>query len=228
MLLADDHAPTRDDIRRALEQDARFEVCAMVGDAAGAVAAAVRERPDLCVLDIAMPGGGIAATWEISARLPQTKIVMLTVSSDDSDLFASLRAGASSYLVKNIDPRRLPEALHDVCEGRAAIPRELVARMVEEFKSAEPRRRTLSTDTKPAARLTSREWQILELLGQGLATNQIAFRLVLSRSAVRAHISSILRKLEVSDREGAVAAFRAARKAEREKGREGAKGAKGA
>ncbi|HSL63620.1 MAG TPA: response regulator transcription factor, partial [Gaiellaceae bacterium] len=100
VLLADDHPPTREDIRRTLESDGRFEVCAVAADAAGAVDAATRERPDLCVLDIRMPGNGIAAAWEITARLPETKVVMLTVSRDDDDLLAALRAGASGYLLK--------------------------------------------------------------------------------------------------------------------------------
>ena len=116
VLLADDHVPTRHDIRRALEADSRFVVCAEAGDAPAAIEAAVRETPDICVLDVRMPGSGVAAAWEISSRLPQTKIVMLTVSSDDTDLFASLRAGASGYLLKDMDPatasgraRRRPE-----------------------------------------------------------------------------------------------------------------------
>ena len=86
MLIADDHAPTRDDVRRAVESEQGFEVCASAADAAEAVQAAVRERPDVCLLDIRMPGGGLAAAWEIAARLPQAKIVMLTVSDEDSDL----------------------------------------------------------------------------------------------------------------------------------------------
>ena len=84
VLLADDHVPTRHDIRRALESDSRFVVCAEAGDAPAAIEAAVRETPDICVLDVRMPGSGVAAAWEISSRLPQTKIVMLTVSSDDT------------------------------------------------------------------------------------------------------------------------------------------------
>jgi DNA-binding NarL/FixJ family response regulator len=210
VLLADDHAPTRDDIRRILERDARFEVCAAVADAAAAVETAVRERPDICLLDVRMPGGGIAATWEISARLPLTKIVMLTVSSEDSDLFAALRSGAAGYLLKNLDPRQLPDALHDVWEGKAAIPPELVARMVDQFRSPDPRRRAVAADGELEARLTSREWQVLELLARDLSTQQIARRLVLSQSAVRAHISAIVRKLDVPDRDAAVARFREA------------------
>ena len=94
VLLADDHVPTRDDIRRALEADERFVVCAEAGDAPVAIEAAVRESPDLCVLDVRMPGGGVAAAWEISTRLPATRIVMLTVSSDDA--FRNAAAADSS------------------------------------------------------------------------------------------------------------------------------------
>ena len=200
--------PTREDLRIALEADPRFLVCAEAADAAAAVEAAVREQPDLCLLDIRMPGGGVAATWEISARLPETKIVMLTASEEELDLLAALRAGAASYLVKTIDPRRLPHALHDVVHGRAAIPRDLVAAMVEHFRSPESRRRALRGN-EFTERLTSREWEVLGLLSQGLSTAQIARRLTLSTSAVRAHIAAVVRKLGVGDRDAAVALFRA-------------------
>ena len=208
VLIADDHVPTREDIRLALEADPRFLVCAEAADAAAAVEAAVREQPDVCVLDIQMPGGGVAATWEISARLPETKIVMLTASEEESDLLAALRAGAASYLVKTIDPRRLPHALHDVVQGRAAIPRGLVATMVEHFRGPESRRRALRGN-ELTERLTSREWEVLGLLSQGLSTAQIARRLTLSQSAVRAHIAAVVKKLGVADRNAAVALFRA-------------------
>src|SRR5215469_9576403 len=94
VLIADDHPPTRQDVREALENDERFSVCAAVADAPEAVRAAVREQPDVCLLDVRMPGSGLAAAWEIAARLPRTKIVMLTVSEGENDLFAALRAGA--------------------------------------------------------------------------------------------------------------------------------------
>ncbi len=110
----------------------------MASNASEAVDAATRERPDLCLLDIRMPGSGIAAAWEITARLPETKVVMLTVSRDDDDLFAALRAGASGYLLKDTDPARLAHALDDVLAGEAAIPRSLVARLAEEFRERGP------------------------------------------------------------------------------------------
>lgn len=206
VLIADDHPPTRDDVRRALERDGRFDICASVADAAEAVQAAVRERPDVCLLDIRMPGSGLAAAWEISARLPQAKIVMLTVSDEDTDLFAGLRAGADGYLLKTMNLRRLPDALAGVCSGEAAMQRTLVARVLERFHGREPRWRHLAPGC-PEARLTSREWEVLELLAQGRSTAEIASRLVLSASAVRVHIASIVRKLDVADRAAAAELF---------------------
>lgn len=208
VLIADDHAPTRDDVRRALERDVRFDICASVADAAEAIQAAVRERPDICLLDIRMPGNGVAAAWEIAARLPQTKIVMLTVSEDDADLFAALRAGADGYLLKTMNLQRLPDALDGVQSGELAMPVALVARLLEHFRGHEPRRRQLVTDDSFGGRLTSREWEILELLAQGLSTSGIARKLVLSASAVRVHIAAIVRKLGVPDRAAAIDLFR--------------------
>jgi DNA-binding NarL/FixJ family response regulator len=206
VLIADDHAPTRADVREALESDPRFEVCAIVADAAAAVDAAIRERPDLCVLDIKMPGNGIAAVWEITARLPETKVVMLTVSRDDDHLFAALRAGASGYLLKDTDPARLPHALADVLAGETAIPRSLVVRLLGEFRDRGPRRRSILQDDA-ATQLTSREWQVLELLRQELTTAEIARKLVVSQATVRSHVAAVLRKLRVPDRESAVRLF---------------------
>lgn len=208
MLIADDHAPTRDDVRRALDSDPRFRVCAIAADAAAAVCATVRERPDICLLDVRMPGCGLAAAWEIAARLPQAKIVMLTVSDEDTDLFGALRAGAVGYLLKTMSFARLPDALHGVSSGEAAMPRKLVAHVLETFHGREPRWRQLVAGTGPEQRLTSREWEILELLAQGQSTTDIARKLILSNSAVRVHIASIVHKLEVPDRRAAARLFR--------------------
>jgi DNA-binding NarL/FixJ family response regulator len=207
VLIADDHAPTREDVRRALEGDERFSICAVVADAVEAVQAALRERPDVCLLDIWMPGSGLAAVWEIESRLPQVKIVMLTVSEEDTDIFAALRAGAHGYLLKTMNLKRLPDALHGVCFGEAAMPRALVTRVLEQFHERGPRWRSLAA-AETGERLTSREWEVLELLAQRRSTAEIAQRLVLSASAVRAHITSIVRKLAVADRAAAAELFR--------------------
>jgi DNA-binding NarL/FixJ family response regulator len=210
VLIADDHAATREDVRFALEQDERFVVCAEAADAPDAIAAAVRERPDVCLLDVNMPGWGVAAAWEIHARLPQTHVVMLTVSREDGDLFAALRAGATGYLLKTMDPRRLPRALSSVLDGEVALPRELVGQVVQEFRDRGARRRE-PVAAGPEAKLTSREWEILDLVRRGLTTAQIARRLVLSPITVRTHINTILKKLEIGDREELVRRYRAPR-----------------
>jgi DNA-binding NarL/FixJ family response regulator len=199
VVVADDHGPTREEIVFALEHDGSFQVCAQASDAAGAVAATVRERPDICLLDINMPGNGIGAAREITARVPETKVVMLTVSDQDVDLFGALRAGASGYLLKDTHPRRLPRALEGVLLGEVSLSGALVGRLVQEFRDPQVmRRQTLSdNDGEP---LTSREWQIVDLLGQRFTTAQIADRLVLSPVTVRTHVSAAMRKLGVADR----------------------------
>jgi DNA-binding NarL/FixJ family response regulator len=208
VLIADDHAPSREDIRQALERNERFSVSASVADAAGAIQAAVRERPDVCLLDIRMPGDGLAAAWEIAARLPQAKIVMLTVSDDEVDLFAALRAGAHGYLLKTMNLQRLPDALEGVLSGEAAVPRSLVAHVLEQFRGHEPRWRRPIAGRGPGQRLTSREWEVLALLAQQQSTSDIARRLMLSTVAVRVHIAAIVRKLGVPNRAAAIDLFR--------------------
>ena len=197
-VIADDHAPTRAGVRDALAAGG----IAVVGEGAtadAAVEAARRERPDVCLLDIHMPGGGIAAAGRITEELPGTRVVMLSVSRDDADVFAALKAGASGYLLKDMDPERLPAALRGVLAGEAALPRTLVARVIEEFRGAE--RRPLPRFLKRrGVELTDREWQVLELLREELSTADIASRLGVSPVTVRRHVSAILAKLRVPDR----------------------------
>ncbi|MDQ3865852.1 MAG: response regulator transcription factor [Actinomycetota bacterium] len=207
VVLADDHAPTREDIRLTLESDGGFVVCAEASDAPGAVDAAVRERPDICLLDVAMPGGGVAAAWEITARLPKTKVVMLTISTEDRDLLSALKAGAAGYLLKDIDPAELPHELARVVDGDAALAPALVGRVITELRDRSARRRSAAADGREA-QLTSREWQILDLLRHGFSTSEIARRLVLSPVTVRTHANSIMKKLHVRDRDELVRHFR--------------------
>jgi DNA-binding NarL/FixJ family response regulator len=208
VLVADDHTPTREEVRRILENDGRFAVCATAANASEAVWAAIRQKPDVTLIDIRIPGSGLAAAWEITARLPRTKIVILTVSDEDRDLFAALRAGADGYLLKGMDLRRLPDELQGVCVGEAAMPRALVTRVLKEFHGREPRWRSPAQRESAGRRLTSREWEVLELLAQGRSTAKIADMLVLSSSAVRVHITSIVRKLKVANRDAAAELFR--------------------
>jgi DNA-binding NarL/FixJ family response regulator len=200
VVIADDHAPTRLGVRMALEE-AGFEVCGEAATAPAAVEAAVRERPDVALIDVHMPGNGIAAARQISALLPDTSIVVLTVSRDDEDLMDALQSGAKGYLLKDIDPRRLPLALQGVLDGEAALPRSLVAKLIDEFRHREE---TGVRPRGPLARLTSREWEVLDLMRQGRTTADIAQRLYVSPVTVRTHVSAILRKLQVPDREAAI------------------------
>jgi DNA-binding NarL/FixJ family response regulator len=202
VLIADDHPATRAGIRATLEANG-FDVCAEVADATAAIEAALRERPDICLLDIHMPGNGVAAAARISAELPDAAVVMLTVSRHDADVFDSLRAGAAGYLLKDTDPDRLPHALRGVLAGEAALPRTLVARVIDEFRER-GRRRKLPMVGNRGVELTSREWEVLDLMQQGLSTDQMAARLFVSPVTIRTHVSAILKKLKVVDRKAAV------------------------
>jgi DNA-binding NarL/FixJ family response regulator len=202
VLVADDHARVRALVRVALEATPDFVVCAEAADGPSAVEAAKREQPDACLLDINMPGNGIAAAAEIATSVPSTVIVMLTVSRQDSDLFDALRAGASGYLLKDSDSPGIVRALRQVMSGEASLPGSLVARLVEEFRDREHRRVPISEQR--AVRLTGREWDVLELMREGLSTAEMGQRLFVSPTTVRSHVSTILRKLKVQDREAAV------------------------
>jgi DNA-binding NarL/FixJ family response regulator len=200
VLLADDHDGVRMGTRMALEEGG-FVVCAEATDCEGAVLAARRERPDICLLDVMMPGGGIEAAAQISAELPDTAIVMLTVSEDEDHLFDAIRAGASGYLLKDMNPDRLPAALSGVLSGEAALPRRLTIRVLEEF--SERRRRRVPLPAGGRAELTAREWETIELLRAGHTTSAVAHRLGLRDVTVRRHISDAVRKLKVRDRKEA-------------------------
>lgn len=203
VLVADDHPAARAGIAYALTAGG-FDVCAMAEDAETAVSEAIRSTPDVCLLDVHMPGNGIAAAGRIAARLPETAVVMLSVSRNDADLFDSLRAGAAGYLLKDMDPERLPAAVEGVLKGEAALPRTLVAQLIEEFRER-GRRRRLPLVAGRGVELTSREWEVLELMRDGLATAEIAARLFVTPATVRSHVAGILRKLRVPDRKSALA-----------------------
>ena len=153
------------------------------------------------MIDVALPGGGIAAAWEMKGRLPRTTVVMLAAPGNDAQLFAAVRAGAVGYLPKDTNSSRLPHAVADALNGGVAIPRILMSRLVAEFRDESPRHRDVLENAAP---LTSREWQVLDLLRLRLSTAEIARRLFVSQATVRTHVASLLRKLGVADREAAV------------------------
>lgn len=204
VVIADDHAGIRSQVRAALESDGCV-VCAEGGSADEAIRSAIEHGPDVVLLDINMPGNGIHAAQQINRRVPSAAIVMLTQSTDDDDLFDSLRAGAVGYLLKDADPHTLSASLRGVLAGEAAMPASLVARILHEFRR--PARRHLRSSSA-AARLSPREWEVMELLSEGLTTEETAGRLFLSPTTVRVHVSSVLRKLQVEDRASAIRMLR--------------------
>jgi DNA-binding NarL/FixJ family response regulator len=200
-VIADDDARMRRSVRAGLESGG----CRVVGEAATAdeaIRLTFEHRPEVVLLDIHMPGNGIRAAQEVSRSAPDTAIVMLTQSREDDDLFDSLRAGAQGYLLKGTDPSTLVDVLRGVLAGEAAMPPALVTRVLDEFRA--PARRRFGRSSPAAAKLSAREWEVMDLLARGLTTEQVATRLFVSRTTVRVHVSSVLRKLAVRDRESAL------------------------
>jgi len=200
VVIADDHTRIRAQVRTALEADGCV-VCGEGATADDAIALAAEHRPDVALLDINMPGSGIRAAQTIAGTQPQTSVVMLTQSADDADLFDSLRAGAQGYLLKGGDPSKLSAALRGVLAGEAAMDPRLVTRILDEFRA--PTKQRFRRGSPAAARLSAREWEVMELLAEGASTDDAAQRLFLSPTTVRVHVSAVLRKLRVSDRESA-------------------------
>ncbi|ELT45983.1 response regulator [Arthrobacter nitrophenolicus] len=200
VVMADDHARIRGKVRQALEAGG-WEVCGEGATATEAVELALKHRPHVVLLDIHMPGNGISAAQEISRTLPEIAVVMLTQSADDEDLFDSLRAGAIGYLLKTTDPLTLTDVLRRVLAGEAAMSPTLVTRILQEFKA--PARRVLNWKPAAVAKLSAREWEVMELLATGLSTEDVAKKLFVSPTTVRVHVSAVLRKLRVKDRESA-------------------------
>lgn len=202
VLIADHNPAGRLGIRLALER-ARFLVVADTGTGEEAAALAVAYRPDVCLVDVHIPGGGIALVREIRAHAPGTAVVMLSPAPNGDDLLAAIIAGASGYLLTTMNPERLPVAVRGVLAGEAAIPRALAGRLLEEVR----RRGNTASPPYVGGRpipLTPRESQVVKLLGEHTSTRDIAARLGISQVTVRRHVSAALRKLDVPDRRAAV------------------------
>jgi two-component system, NarL family, nitrate/nitrite response regulator NarL len=197
-MIADGHTPTRTGVRLALEDDGF--IVTEEDTATGAVAAALRDQPDLCLLDVDMPGGGIEAAATIRSHVPETQVVMLGAGAEDADLFGALEAGASGYLLKEMNPEQLGRTLRAALRGEAALPRALTVRLIDEFRES---RRGPSFTRRSERDLTGREWEVLDCLCEDLSTRRIAKRLFISETTVRRHVSSILKKLDVPSRQAA-------------------------
>ena len=211
VMLVDDHALVRSAVRGALAAP-DIEVVAEASSAEAAVDEALRVRPDVLLLDVDMPGmSGLQLIRELRPRLPDTQIVMLSVSGDDRNVLEAMRHGAVGYLTKDLGPEALQRAVRGIRKGDLAMSRRMAARTLRRF--IEGGSAVADADSALSA-LSSRELQVLGNLADGLTDREIADALVISPRTVESHVSSILRKLEVRNRAEAALRYREARSAD--------------
>jgi DNA-binding NarL/FixJ family response regulator len=203
VLIAADSLPTRVGLRLALEQEAR---CTEAVDASSAVASAVRDRPDVCVIGLEATRDCLRAANEISSQVPSAAVILLTNRLDEDEFMAAVRVGASGYLSQSVDPDRLPHVVRDVLRGQVAVPRKFVSRLLDELRSRE-RRRSIVLSGRGRIDLTPREWEVVELLLRKATTTEIASTLGLAPVTVRRHLGSVERKLGVATRAEVVRLF---------------------
>ena len=186
VVIADDHAVVRQGLRTFLDLQEDIEVVGEAADGAEALEAVERLSPDVVLIDLVMPGvDGTEAIRGLRERAPSVRAIVLSSFIDDEKLFPAVRAGAAAYLLKDVQPQELVEAIRTVHAGGALLHPRVASRLLEE----------LATDP-----LTPREREVLALLGRGMANKVIARELSLSEKTVKAHVSSILAKLGVTDR----------------------------
>ncbi|GAA4408527.1 response regulator transcription factor [Fodinibacter luteus] len=207
VVIADDHDLYRRGMRVVVELDGIAEVVGEASDGNEAVEVCSRMQPDVVLMDVRMPGvGGIEACRRIRSVVPSARILMLTMSDDESDLFEAIKAGASGYLLKDLPGEEVAGAIRRVHDGQAIIPPGMAATLLQEFTR-------LSQDPAPvigvAPQLTDREVEVLRLVARGRANREIADQLVISENTVKNHVRNILEKLHLHSRvEAAVYAHR--------------------
>lgn len=199
VLLADDHPLFRDGIASLLSSH-DYTVVGQASEGAEAVRLAQSLQPDLILMDIRMPGvDGLEATRLIQARHPQMRIVILTVSEEDADLFEAIKSGAAGYLQKSLDSEQFFTLLESVLRGEAGLTPVMAGKILNEF--AHPTEEGQAADDD----LTPRERQVLELVARGATNSEIAERLVISENTVKFHMKNILQKLQARNRAEVVA-----------------------
>jgi DNA-binding NarL/FixJ family response regulator len=201
VLIAAERLPTRVGLRLALEPEAR---CTEAADAESAVNAAVRDRPDVCLLGLDLGGQGLRVVTEIVARVPSAAVILLTSKLDEEEFMAAVRAGASGYVTQNLDPKRLPYVVQGALRGESAVPRRFVSRLLDELRTRE-RRRSVVLAGRGRVAFTSREWEVAEMLLRAASTAEIATQLGVAPVTVRRHVGSVERKLGVATRAEVVA-----------------------
>jgi len=207
VLLADDQALVRSGFRLILETREDLEVVGEAEDGREAVELARNLRPDVILMDVRMPNvDGVEATRRLSALGSEARVLILTTFDLDEYVYEAIRAGASGFLLKDVQPAQLVEAVRVVAAGEALLAPTVTRRLLDHFAGQLPG----SSLPPELARLTERELEILTLMADGLSNAELAERLFLSETTVKTHVSSILRKLELRDRvQAVVLAYRA-------------------
>ncbi len=199
VLLADDHAVYRLGLRALLESIERFEVVGEAASGAEAVEAAGQTRPDVVVMDLRMPdGGGIAATRRIVERYPDVAVLVLTYSDENESVAEAIAAGARGYVLKEATTDDIIRAIEDVGSGEMILGSAIAARAAELFRPGPPE------PARPFPELTAREYEVLELVAQGLGNAVIARRLGIGEKRVRNCMTTVYYKLRVADRPEAI------------------------
>jgi DNA-binding NarL/FixJ family response regulator len=197
MVIVDDHALFRDGLATILNAEADFEVIGQGGSADEAVRLARSLLPELILLDLDMPGGGLQAARVIAEECPACKMVVLTASEQDDHLMTALKIGARAYILKGVAARELLRILRAVAAGESYVPPSLAASLLRESlgQASQPRK-----TADPMSELTAREREILEGLAGGLSNKEIGQRLFISEKTVKHYITNILQKLQVRNR----------------------------
>ena len=204
VLLVDDHELVRRGVRAFLETRPDITVVAEAASGEEAIRQAAEHAPDVALMDLIMPGmDGVEATRRLSASSPRTRIVMLTSYHDDEHIFPAIRAGALSYVLKEVGPEELVRAVRKAAAGEAVLHPRVAARVVRELHGAR------REEPNAFRELSDRELEVLKLIADGLSNAEISTRLYVSEKTVKSHVSNILGKLHLADRtQAAVYAWR--------------------
>lgn len=203
VVICDDHALFRRGLIMVLETEADIEVVAEAEDGVDAVAKVTDLVPDVVLMDVRMPGvDGIAATQQIADAVPTAKIIMLTVSDEESDLYEAIKAGAAGYLLKEISIEEVATAVRAVVAGQSLISPSMASKLLIEFTNLA--KRADERSTVPAPRLTEREVEVLRFVALGKSNREIAGDLFISENTVKNHVRNILEKLHLHTRMEAV------------------------
>jgi two-component system, NarL family, nitrate/nitrite response regulator NarL len=207
VILADDHPLLREGVARSLTETGSFVVLAEGATADDAIRLAEEHRPDIALIDLSMPGSGLAAVRRIAESAGDVSVVVLTVSEADDDVIAALKSGAKGYVLKGVGSAALVDILHAVADGESYVPPSLAARLLTEMHMPHE---TAAAGHDPLSRLSRREEEILSLVATGMSNKEVARRFDLQEKTIKHHMTRILHKLQVRNRTEAAILLRSA------------------